>query len=257
MAQVSDMTGKVALVTGAGGGLGRASALALAEAGADIAILDLKVEGLAETAAAIEALGRTALVLVADLSDPAACAPAVAATVEKFGRLDALCNVAGILKLAHSHEMPLADWNAVIAVNLTAPFLLSQAAIPHLLESADEHGGAIVNVTSLAAHIGEAYSAAYCASKAGLAQLTKAMAMEYLRRPIRINAISPGGMATPIGASFVPPEGADMEVLGRIRPLRGLVEVADMAAMIAYLASPASKGFHGAVIQMDNGITAG
>ncbi len=248
-----DMTGKVALVTGAGGGLGRATALALAEAGADIAILDLKAEGLAETAASIEALGRAALVLVVDLSDPAACAPAVSATVERFGRLDALCNVAGILKLANTPEMPLADWNAVIAINLTAPFLLSQATIPHLLSS----GGAIVNVTSLAAHIGEAYSAAYCASKAGLAQLTKAMAMEYLRHPIRINAISPGGMATPIGASFVPPEGADMEVLGRIRPLRGLVEVADMAAMIAYLASPASKGFHGAVIQMDNGITAG
>ena len=149
--------------------------------------------------------------------------------------------------------MPLADWNFVIAVNLTAPFLLSQAAIPHLLKSE----GAIVNVTSLAAHIGEAYAAAYCASKAGLAQLTKAMAMEYLKMPIRINAISPGGMATPIAASFVPPPGADIELLTRYRPIRRLIEVSDMANMVAYLASDPAIGFHGAIIQMDEGMTAG
>jgi NAD(P)-dependent dehydrogenase (short-subunit alcohol dehydrogenase family) len=177
----------------------------------------------------------------------------VDATVSAFGRLDALCNVAGVLRLANTHEMALDEWNFVMAVNLTAPFLLSKAAIPHLLESK----GTIVNVTSLAAHIGEAYAAAYCASKAGLMQLTKAMAMEYMKTPVRINAISPGGMATPIGASFIPPAGADPELLGRFRPMRGLVEVADMADMIAYLASDASVGFHGAIINMDKGITAG
>ncbi len=248
-----DMQGMAALVTGAGGGLGQAVALALAEAGADLCIADIKHVGLAETAAQIEALGRKALVHAADLSVAANCAPVVAAAVAAFGRLDALCNVAGLFRLAHTHEMPLADWNQVLAVNLTAPFLLSQAAVPHLLQS----HGAIVNVTSLAAHIGEAYAAAYCVSKAGLAQLTKAMAMEYLKQPIRINAISPGGMNTPMGASFVPPPGADPELLGRLRPLRGLVEIADMARMIAFLASPAAAGFHGAVLQMDEGMTAG
>lgn len=253
MGTPSDMTGKVALVTGAGGGLGQATAIALATAGADICIVDVKAEGLAETATQIEALGRKALIHGADLSIADNCAASVETAVGAFGRLDALCNVAGILKLANTHEMPLDDWNLVMAVNLTAPFLLSKAAIPHLLKS----HGAIVNVTSLAAHIGEAYAAAYCASKGGLAQLTKSMAMEYLKTPVRINAISPGGMATPIGASFVPPAGCDMELLGRYRPIRGLVEVADMANMIAYLASDASRGFHGAIIQMDNGITAG
>jgi NAD(P)-dependent dehydrogenase (short-subunit alcohol dehydrogenase family) len=253
MAKPSNMSGKAALVTGAGGGLGQATAIALAEAGADVCIVDVKADGLAETAALIEALGRKALVHAADLSIADNCTATVAATVAAFGRLDALCNVAGVLKLANSHEMALEDWNFVMAVNLTAPFLLSKAAIPHLLESA----GAIVNVTSLAAHIGEAYAAAYCASKGGLAQMTKAMAMEYMRLPIRINAISPGGMATPIGASFIPPAGADPELLARFRPMRGLVEVADMANMIAYLASDASVGFHGAVINMDKGITAG
>lgn len=249
----SDMTGKVALVTGAGGGLGQAAAIALAQAGADVCIVDVKADGLAETAAQVQALGRTAVICNADLSIPDTCRASVDTAVAAFGRLDALCNVAGILKLANSHEMPLEDWNLVMAINLTAPYLLSKAAIPHLLKS----GGAIVNVTSLAAHIGEAYAAAYCASKGGLAQLTKAMAMEYLKTPLRINAVSPGGMATPLGASFIPPEGADMELLARFRPIRGLVAVADMANMIAYLASDASRGFHGSIIQMDNGITAG
>lgn len=253
MGHPSDMTGKAALVTGAGGGLGQAVAVILARAGADICIVDVKEEGLDETAKRIKDCGRRALVHVADLSVADNCPAAVAATVKAFGRLDALCNVAGVLKLANSHEMPVADWNSVMAVNLTAPFLLSKAAIPHLLDSE----GAIVNVTSIAAHMGQAYAAAYCASKAGLAQLTKAMAMEYLKTPLRINAISPGGMVTEIGASFVPPAGADPELLGRYRPIRGLVEVADMANMVAYLASPASAGFHGAVIQMDKAITAG
>ncbi len=253
MAMPSDMTGKVALVTGSGGGLGQATALALAKAGADVCLVDIKADGLAETAAHIDAIGRRALIFATDLSIADNCTAAVAEAVNEFGRLDALCNVAGVLKLANSHEMPLADWNFVIAVNLTAPFLLSQAAIPHLLKSE----GAIVNVTSLAAHIGEAYAAAYCASKAGLAQLTKAMAMEYLKTPIRINAISPGGMATPIAASFVPPPGADVELLTRYRPIRRLIKVSDMANMVAYLASDAAIGFHGAIIQMDEGMTAG
>ena len=253
MGAPSDMTGKSALVTGAGGGLGQATAIALAQAGADVCIVDVKADGLAATAQQVEALGRKAVLHAVDLSVVDNCSASVETAVAAFGRLDALCNVAGILKLANSHEMPLDDWNLVMAVNLTAPFLLSQAAIPHLLKT----NGAIVNVTSLAAHIGEAYAAAYCATKGGLAQLTKSMAMEYLKQPIRINAISPGGMATPIGASFVPPAGCDMELLARYRPIRGLVEVADMAHMIAYLASDASRGFHGAIIQMDNGITAG
>jgi NAD(P)-dependent dehydrogenase (short-subunit alcohol dehydrogenase family) len=253
MISPSDMRGKAALVTGAAGGIGQGTAIALARAGADVCIVDVKADGLAETAREIEALGVSVLMHETDLSQPENCRAAVEAAVARFGRLDALCNVAGILKLAHSHEMPAKDWNLVLAVNLSAPFFLCQAAIPHLLKTE----GAIVNVSSLAAHMGEAYSAAYCASKAGLSQLTKALAMEYIHQPIRINAISPGGLATPIGASFIPPEGADPSLLSRFRPLRGLIEVADMANMIAYLASPAAAGFHGADINMDKGITAG
>ncbi|MEO7247231.1 MAG: SDR family oxidoreductase [Novosphingobium sp.] len=247
-----DMQGKAALVTGAASGLGRATARKMAEAGADLCIVDVNADGLAETEALI---GGTVAVLVhrADLSDPAASGAAVSAAVARFGRLDALCNVAGLIYLANSPEMPLDQYQRTLAVNLTAPFLLSQAAIPHLLETS----GAIVNVVSSAAFIGEAYAAAYCASKWGLLGMTKAMAMEYAKKPIRINAVAPGGMITNIAANFRPPEGADFELIKRFSGLRGTVEVDDVADQIVLLASPAGRGFHGACINIDAGITAG
>ena len=249
--QIADMTGKIGLVTGAASGLGRATALKLAGAGASVVIVDINAEALAETGAL---LGETPFLdHIADLSDPAQCAPAVAAAVARFGRLDALCNVAGLIYLANSHEMPAAQWHRTLAVNLTAPFLLSQAAIPHLLAAK----GAIVNVASTAAHIGEAYAAAYCASKAGLVQMTKAMAMEYMKQPIRINAVAPGGMITNIAANFVPPPGCDFELIKRFSGMRGQVEVEDVADLVAYLASDAGRGYHGACLTIDAGITAG
>ena len=248
-----DMNGKVALVTGAASGLGKATALKLARCGADLCLVDFNEAGLRETAAQVEAEGVQVLSRQADLSDSEQCRPAVDAAVAHFGRLDALCNVAGIIRMAHAHEMPRADWDKIIAVNLTAPFLLSQAAIPHLLQSE----GAIVNVASSAAYIGEAYAVAYCSSKFGLLGMTKALAMEYTRQPIRINAVGPGGMATNIGAEMSFPDNPDMELMSRYMGLRGMVEVEDVADMIALLASPAGRGFHGACINIDAGITAG
>jgi NAD(P)-dependent dehydrogenase (short-subunit alcohol dehydrogenase family) len=244
------MSGKAALVTGAASGLGRAAALRLAEAGARVCLVDVDTKGLAETA---ELIGSEALVHAANLADPAHCAPAVAATVAQFGRLDALCNVAGIIKFANSHEMDPRLWDLTLAINLTAPFLLSQAAIPHLLEA----NGAIVNVASTAAMVGEAYAAAYCASKAGLVQMTKSMAMEYVRKPIRINAVAPGGMITNIANGMTMPEGVEYDLIQRFSGLRGQVEVADVAELVAMLASPAGRGYHGSCIALDAGITAG
>ncbi len=248
-----DMTGKVALVTGAASGLGRATALKLAQAGADLCLADFNEAGLAETAAEAQRLGVRVMVCRADLYNPDECGPLVDAAVERFGRLDALCNVAGIIVMAHAHEMARHDWDRIIAVNLTAPFLLSQAAIPHLLQSE----GAIVNVASSAAYIGEAYAVAYCSSKFGLLGMTKALAMEYIRKPIRINAVGPGGMATNIGANMSFPADPDMELMSRYMGLRGMVEVQDVADMIVLLASPAGRSFHGACINIDAGITAG
>jgi len=249
----SDMNGRAALVTGAASGLGRATALALARAGADVCIVDVNAAGLDETATAIRASGRRVQIEAVDLAVASNCANIVAAAVNAFGRLDALCNVAGVLFFANTPEMPAAQYEKTIAVNLSAPFFLCQAAIPHLLE----RNGAIVNVTSTAAFIGEAYVAAYCATKAGLTHMTKALAMEYINKPIRINAVAPGGMMTGIAANMKIPEGADVSLIKRYSGLRGLVEVDDVAEMIAYLASDAARGCHGACFTIDSGITAG
>lgn len=249
----SDMTGKVALVTGAASGLGKASALRLAQLGADVTVVDVTAAGLAETAQAIRDMGRGVLELPLDLSDRANCRAAVEQTVSQFGRLDALCNVAGVLTLANAHEMPVVDWDRTIAVNLSAPFHLSAAAIPHLLEQ----NGAVVNVSSCAAFIGEAYAAAYCATKAGLSHMTKAMAMEYIHKPIRFNAVAPGGMITGMALSMSLPSDADRSLIGRFSPLRGVCDVDEIAEMIVYLASPASSSVHGATFSMDKGIVAG
>jgi NAD(P)-dependent dehydrogenase (short-subunit alcohol dehydrogenase family) len=251
MALAIDMIGKVALVTGAASGLGRATAIKLAEAGASLCLVDVNEAGLAETAAT---LGKAeALLHPANLADPDACAAIVPAAVAHFGRLDALCNIAGIIRMAHSHDMPREHYLQTIAINLNAPWFLTQAALPHLLEV----NGAVVNCASSAAFIGEAYAAAYCASKAGLVNMTKALAMEYARRTIRINAVAPGGMVTNISDGMTFPSEAEMDLVGRYSGLRGQVEVEDVADLIVMLASPAGRSYHGACISIDAGITAG
>ncbi len=247
------MTGKVALVTGAAAGLGRATALQLAGAGARVCLVDIDADGLADTHRAISEMSGEALVHAADLADSDNCQRAVSAAVEHFGRLDALCCVAAILVACHAAEMSDAQWEKTMAVNLGAPFRLFRAAIPHLLET----HGAVVNVTSCAAAQGQAYTAAYCASKAGLTNLTRALAMEYMNQPVRINAVAPGGMDTALAASFWTLQDADPALIQRYTALRGSIAVEDVAAMIVYLASDAARAIHGASFAVDNGITAG
>ena len=250
----SDMTGKVALVTGAAAGLGQATAVRLAEVGADVAILDVAEAGLEETAAKIRELGRKALVLPLSLAERANCRLAVERTVATFGRIDALCSVAGVMLVGESATYSDEDWDLTLAVNLTAPFVLARAAIPHLLESK----GAVVNVTSCAAFQGQAYFAAYCATKAGLTNMTKAMAMEYMHSPIRINAVAPGGMMTGLTAGMARVMHLDPSLLGKIASARPeLCEIEDVAECVAFLATDAARGYHGSCIQIDAGVTAG
>jgi NAD(P)-dependent dehydrogenase (short-subunit alcohol dehydrogenase family) len=247
------MKGKAALVTGAASGLGRATAIKLAQAGADVCAVDVNAAGLEQTAEQLRGLGVQALVHATDLSEAANCERAVAAAVSTFGRLDALCNVAGIIVLCNAHEMSAVDFQKTLAVNLSAPFYLIQAAIPHLLQA----NGAVVNVTSSAAFIGEAYAVAYCATKAGLNQMTKALAMEYMHKPIRFNAVAPGGMHTNIANNIKMPADVDYALIKRFSGMRGMVEVDDVADMIAFLASDAGRGYHGSIVSIDRGITAG
>jgi len=250
----SDMHGKVALVTGAAAGLGRATALRLAEVGADVAVLDLAAEGLAETAAQIRAMDRRALELPLDRSQRANCALAVERAVDEFGRLDALCNVAGVMLPGATEETSDADWDLTMAVNLSAPFFLIRAAIPHLRVS----HGAIVNVTSCAAFQGQAYFAAYCATKSGLTNMTKALAMEFTYEPIRVNAVAPGGMMTGLTAGMARLAGRDMRLIAKIPSARPeLCEIEDVAECVAFLATDAARGYHGACINIDAGVTAG
>jgi NAD(P)-dependent dehydrogenase (short-subunit alcohol dehydrogenase family) len=247
------MKGKAALVTGAASGLGRATALKLARDGADVCLVDVNADGLEATASDVRALGVKALVHSADLAVFENCRGVVAAAVDAFGRLDALCNVAAIFIPAHANEMAQADWERTLAVNLSAPFYLFQAAVPHLLEA----HGAVVNVTSCGGFVGQAYCAAYCATKAGLTHLTKSLAMEYMHKPIRINAVAPGGMMTTLAAGFRNLQDGDPSLMQRFSPLRGMVEIEDVADLVAFLASDAARGYHGACISLDNGITAG
>ncbi len=249
----SDMTGKAALITGAAAGLGQASAIRLAEAGADVAILDIAEAGLAATAEAIRALGRKALVLPLDLSDRANCRLAVDRAVAEFGQLDALCNVAGVMIPGPTAEVTDEAWDLTMAVNLEAPFFMIRAAIPHLLESR----GAIVNVTSCAAFQGQAYFAAYCATKSGLTNMTKALAMEFMHQPIRINAVAPGGMMTGLVEGMYRLKDCDQSLIARIGSPRGLCEIEDVAECVAFLATDAARSYHGACINIDAGVTAG
>jgi NAD(P)-dependent dehydrogenase (short-subunit alcohol dehydrogenase family) len=250
----SDMTGRAALVTGAAAGLGRASAVRLAEVGADVAIVDIAETGLEETAQAIRAFGRKALVLSLDLSQRANCRVAIERAVAEFGRLDALCNVAGVMLPGPTATMTDEAWDLTMAVNLEAPFFLIRAAIPYLLETR----GAVVNVTSCAAFQGQAYFAAYCATKSGLSNMTRALAMEFTNQPLRVNAVAPGGMMTGLteGMKLLPPE-TEWPLVQRIGGPRGMCEIEDVAECVAFLATDAARGYHGSVINIDAGVTAG
>ncbi|MCJ2188063.1 SDR family NAD(P)-dependent oxidoreductase [Novosphingobium beihaiensis] len=252
MLQPADMSGKVALVTGAAAGLGRAVALRLAGLGAAVAIADISAEGLAGTAQEIRAAGGTALELILDLAERANCDRAIAVTLAEFGRLDALCNVAGVMKPGPTTEFSDEAWDLTMKVNLEAPFFLIRASLPLLLES----HGAIVNVTSCAAFQGQAYFAAYCATKAALTNMTKALAMEYMKAPIRINAVAPGGMMTGLVGGMAALAECDRDLIGRIGSPRGLCEIEDVAETVAFLATPAARSYHGACINIDAGVTA-
>jgi NAD(P)-dependent dehydrogenase (short-subunit alcohol dehydrogenase family) len=248
-----DFAGKAALVTGAASGLGRAVALKLSALGADLCIVDLNAAGLEATAKDVAALGRAVEPVATDLADQKNCAMAVERAVARFGRLDAVCNIAGVLKFARFTDVTAAQLHTTLAVNFQAPFFLSQAAIPHLLASS----GAIVSVASSSAFIGEAYLSPYAASKAALVSLTKSLAMEYAKTSLRISAIAPGGMETGMAGGIGDVGDVDFSLIQRYTGMRGMVPVDDVAAMVALLASERGAAFHGGCVPMDAGITAG
>jgi NAD(P)-dependent dehydrogenase (short-subunit alcohol dehydrogenase family) len=255
-AAISSFTGhrftdKVAVVTGAGSGIGQAVASRLATEGARVAALDVAADNLAATVAAITGGGGTAVAYSCDVTSESSVNDTVAALAGELGAPTVVCNVAGIGGFYNTVDMPTDRWEKILAVNLTGPFLVCRATLPFLLE----HGGSVVNVASNTALMGQAYSAAYCASKAGLLMFSKALAAEYLSRGVRVNVVAPGGVDTPLIGTFELPEGADFKELTKIMTPMGFSTPAEIAASVAFIASDESSYTTGSVLSVDGGLT--
>jgi NAD(P)-dependent dehydrogenase (short-subunit alcohol dehydrogenase family) len=188
-----------------------------------------------------------------DVSSREQCRAAVAACVEQNGRLDVLGNIAGVVRIHHVADVTEDEWNLLMSVNVAGPFWLAQAAIPHLIES----GGNIVNIASNAGFMGQAYTVPYCVTKGGVVQLTRALAMEFMKTPLRVNAIAPGGTMTGMVTNISFPENVDPELMARYSGMRGIAPPEDIAALFAFIASDEGRNLHGAILSSDYGVTAG
>lgn len=246
---MTELSGKVALVTGASSGLGAAVARLFAQQGATVFGIARDTGRMAEVFESVPGGAYSSV----DITGPEACQSAVRDCVARFGRLDVLVNAAGFHQMRHTAEVTDSDWAYDLAANLSGPFYLCRAALPHLLET----GGNIVNVASVAGLEGEVYSAGYCSAKHGLVGLTRALAVEFTRERLRVNVVCPGGMLTPQATEFVAPTDADFKLIMRIAAPRGLMEADDVASVIAFLASDRAAAVHGAVYAIDNGKLAG
>ncbi|MEU8248865.1 glucose 1-dehydrogenase [Nonomuraea sp. NPDC048916] len=246
---------RVALITGAGSGIGRAMAVAFAKAGARVVVCDINGESAERTASGI---GDTAIAAVADISDEASVAALTETAISAYGRIDVLCNNAGIIdNMALPADIPVEMWERVLRVNLTGTFLVTHAVLPHMLR---EGRGAIVNTASEAGIRGGAAGAAYTASKHGVVGLTRSVAWAYAKEGIRCNAILPGptltGIATAEGVRDFDPAG-----ITRLGPVLALGEQMaqpeQMADAALFLASDAASFVNGAIVPVDGGWSAG
>jgi 3-oxoacyl-[acyl-carrier protein] reductase len=244
-----DLTGKSALVTGGARGIGKAICLKLAAQGCDIAFVDVgRPEVAAATVAEIEALGRKAVSIAADVTDPEACVKAVATAVAAFGKIDILVNNAGITRDDLIMRMPIDDWKKVLEVNLFGAFYMIKAAIRPMLKA---HAGRIINMSSVSGQAGQMGQANYSSSKAGLIGLTKATAREVASRGITCNAVAPGFIVTELTKDL--PD-ALQEQIKTATPLGHFGTVDDIANAVTFLASDEAGYITGQVLAVDGGL---
>ncbi len=245
--------GKVIAITGAASGIGKATAELFGAQGASLVLGDINKDGAEAVAASLQ--GDTpAVACVVDVGDPASCRNFITAAVAAYGKLDMLCNIAGILDWSPLSNFDPSRWNRIVSVNMGSVFFMSQAAMPHLVETK----GNIVNVSSAAALVGIAYNSAYCATKAGVVAITKSLAIEFAGAGVRVNAVCPSGVKTPMIMRSSFPDGADTTLIARTAPKLGwLIEPEEVAAAIAYLGSDSARSISGIALPVDGAQTAG
>jgi NAD(P)-dependent dehydrogenase (short-subunit alcohol dehydrogenase family) len=237
------------MVTGASKGIGAEIARVFAEAGADIVAVARDRAGLEETAAAVRAEGRHCLVVEADLGTPDGPARAARTALDTWGTIDILVNSAGIARVAPALGLTLEDWEATMAVNLRAPFLLAQALAPGMIA---QRWGKIINISSQTGVIALDEHAAYAASKGGLNALTRSLCAEWARHNVQVNAICPTVILTPMGREVWGPEEKSAPFIAAT-PARRFGEPVEVADLALYLASPASELVNGALMMIDGG----
>jgi meso-butanediol dehydrogenase/(S,S)-butanediol dehydrogenase/diacetyl reductase len=242
---------KVAVVTGAASGIGRATAMRLASEGATVVAADISA-AVDDVAAEIETNGGTAIAVRADVSDRAGAEAPIDLALERFERIDVLCNIAGVLAASHSDQTSDDEWERVIAVNLTGVFYTTRRALPALVESK----GAVVMTASTSALSGHPWMTAYSASKGGVLAMTRTLAMEYARRGVRVNAVAPGGITTPMVGGLELPADVDFSLFDRISPLDEFRGPETVAAAIVFLAAPEAAHINGEVLRVDGGTLA-
>ncbi|MGQ9502345.1 MAG: SDR family NAD(P)-dependent oxidoreductase [Anaerolineae bacterium] len=243
---------KVAIITGGGSGIGRASAELFAREGARVVVADFNEKAGQEAVTAIRRAGGEAIFVHVDVSDSAQVQRLVDTTLQTYGGIDILVNNAGILLFGTALDTSQQDWERVIAINLTGTFLVSKAVLPHMIARG---GGSIVNLTSsTGAHDAAANTVAYVTSKGGVALLTRAMAIDHAKHNVRVNAVAPGPTDTPMLRDAMPPE--QLAAFAATFPMGRLGRPEELARAILFLASDEASFITGAILAVDGGQTA-
>jgi NAD(P)-dependent dehydrogenase (short-subunit alcohol dehydrogenase family) len=249
------LEGKSIVVTGAGGGIGRAVSERLGEEGVKLGLWDMNAERVEETAQIVRDAGGEAAAETVDITDEAQVMAAMKSAHDRHGRIDGIHNNAGVLNPGATHEVPVEEWDQVVAINLRGPFLGSKAILPYLLE---QGAGAIVNTASIGGLFGVPNGAAYNASKGGVVNYTRQLAVEYGSKGIRANALCPGWTPTGFNDPFLG-EASDEEVETMVKasvPLGRQSDPSEMASAVAFLFSDDSSYINGHALIVDGGVTA-